>query len=88
MNRGVIWTGLGELWFVVAAEKLEAGWSSILPGSASDGFTAAQRRTTTRTKAWIDSRSVDPRWHKQRSSPSTGLMWIGSTMALRGCGGL
>jgi hypothetical protein len=41
---------------------LEAGWSSILPDSASDGFTAAQRRTTTRSQAQIDSRSVNPRW--------------------------
>jgi hypothetical protein len=42
MNRRVVWTGLGEPWFVVAGEKLEAGWSPILPSSAMDGFTAAQ----------------------------------------------
>lgn len=88
MNRGVVWTGLGELRFVVVGEKLEAGWSAILPGSALDGFTASHRRTTTRTKALIDNKSVDLRWCERRSSPSTGLMWTGSTMALRGCGGL
>jgi hypothetical protein len=88
MNRGVVWTGLGELRFMVAGEKLEAGWSSILPGSATDGFTAAQRWTTTRSKARIDSRRVDLRWRERWSSLSSGLMWARRTMALQGCGGL
>jgi hypothetical protein len=88
MNRGVVWTSLGELRFVVVDEKLEAGWSPILPGSATDGFTAAQRWTTIRSKARIDSRRVDPRWRERRSSLSSGLMWAGRTIALQGCGGL
>jgi hypothetical protein len=88
VNRGVVWIGLGELRFMVTGKKLEVVWSPILPGSATDGFTAAQRWTTTRSKAQIDNRRVDPRWHERRSSVSFGLMWVGRTMALQGCGGL
>jgi hypothetical protein len=79
---GVVWAGLSELRFTVADEKLELGWSSILPDSASDGFTAAQRKMTTRSQARIDRRSVNPRWRRgtrrRRCSGRTELARGGS----------